>query len=847
MSFTPSENPITNPTRESYTELKPFRFWCQKVLPLVYDDSLSYYELLCKVVDYLNKTMEDVDNMNTDMDTLYSNFQEFQEGTFRIYNELVDYVNTYFDELDVQEEIDNKLDAMVTSGELVTILQPSIADEVSTWLSEHLTPTSPTIDNTLTVSGAGADAKVTGDYIRKFGFTYDSSIKGPDLYKGFYSNDGVFVANDSYFATSLIPYDFNSLSKSSETRCRLMLWNDSKEAVDNIAIDGVVTDYYIPNCSYFCVWGAETNFTIEKSNMFKGYLTNADVYNYDNTYNLSDFIDVTKINYITRGEETSVTFHYYDGNKNLIGYETLTGAQFKINSKYKYFRFFTHDTVSLRYISDGTIINFSNGFITSNGTYVPDESYICSDYIPNDLITKFVFDGTKNYHIHLFDKYYNHISTYALECEGNVFNTINNAYYIRVWCQAPLSFGFVLTGKNNIYDLPVTFMDGYIDNQGVLFVNTNYNLSNYIPCHEVKAINKMDSSEYGINVDYFDENFNYVGWGNRGTRGSIKIKNYKYFRFWFNKNLTDYEVVYNKDTKITIFGDSWSDNNPEHTTYTKWTELIKNNYNAEIFAQNGSSITGNTPSYGENGNILGQINQYLNSPNYSDVFIFMCGINDYRSGVAKESVATKLLEHLNTIKTLHPSARIIYINNHQLFIDANQIKYFNYIRSIVRENGYESYSMNGWIPTTGYIDDKIHPNNIGYKYVYDNIMSILNGGSPKTIKSMVHLASASLNDQNIYLCEEWVNDLPVYTCYDLIPNTGLGNTYNYSITNNNTLLACVNFVLHLFKKGLNNVAQCYIENSTSMTEFSTISTMNLIIITPSSNTGAYLTDNYIEM
>lgn len=43
-----------------YHALRPFRFWCQKVLPLVYDDSLSYYELLCKVVDYLNKTREDL-------------------------------------------------------------------------------------------------------------------------------------------------------------------------------------------------------------------------------------------------------------------------------------------------------------------------------------------------------------------------------------------------------------------------------------------------------------------------------------------------------------------------------------------------------------------------------------------------------------------------------------------------------------------------------------------------------------------------------------------------------------------------------------------------------------------
>ncbi len=35
-----------------------FNFWCYKVLPLVYDDSLSYYEVLCKVVIYINKLIE---------------------------------------------------------------------------------------------------------------------------------------------------------------------------------------------------------------------------------------------------------------------------------------------------------------------------------------------------------------------------------------------------------------------------------------------------------------------------------------------------------------------------------------------------------------------------------------------------------------------------------------------------------------------------------------------------------------------------------------------------------------------------------------------------------------------
>lgn len=39
-------------------DLKTFWFWCFKVLPLVYDNSLSYYEVLCKVVDYINKLIE---------------------------------------------------------------------------------------------------------------------------------------------------------------------------------------------------------------------------------------------------------------------------------------------------------------------------------------------------------------------------------------------------------------------------------------------------------------------------------------------------------------------------------------------------------------------------------------------------------------------------------------------------------------------------------------------------------------------------------------------------------------------------------------------------------------------
>lgn len=38
--------------------IEKLRYWCYKVLPLVYDDSLSYYEVLCKVVEKLNELVE---------------------------------------------------------------------------------------------------------------------------------------------------------------------------------------------------------------------------------------------------------------------------------------------------------------------------------------------------------------------------------------------------------------------------------------------------------------------------------------------------------------------------------------------------------------------------------------------------------------------------------------------------------------------------------------------------------------------------------------------------------------------------------------------------------------------
>ena len=54
----------------NYRDLTEFRFWCFKVLPLVYDDELSYYEVICKCVDYINNLIENDKAIINDVEKL---------------------------------------------------------------------------------------------------------------------------------------------------------------------------------------------------------------------------------------------------------------------------------------------------------------------------------------------------------------------------------------------------------------------------------------------------------------------------------------------------------------------------------------------------------------------------------------------------------------------------------------------------------------------------------------------------------------------------------------------------------------------------------------------------------
>lgn len=69
-----------------HKDITPLRFWAQKILPLTYDDSLSYYESLCKFADKVNEL---IDRMN-----LYE--EEYKDYV----DEHVSFLKTYIDEQD---------------------------------------------------------------------------------------------------------------------------------------------------------------------------------------------------------------------------------------------------------------------------------------------------------------------------------------------------------------------------------------------------------------------------------------------------------------------------------------------------------------------------------------------------------------------------------------------------------------------------------------------------------------------------------------------------------------------------------------------------------------------------
>jgi hypothetical protein len=93
-------------------------------------DALTDYELLCLVVKFLNDVIANQNEQNASITRMYESFLALQDYVNNTkdeledaFNNLDDYVRNYFANLDVQDEINNKLDQMLEDGVLEQIIE----------------------------------------------------------------------------------------------------------------------------------------------------------------------------------------------------------------------------------------------------------------------------------------------------------------------------------------------------------------------------------------------------------------------------------------------------------------------------------------------------------------------------------------------------------------------------------------------------------------------------------------------------------------------------------------------------------------------------------------------------
>lgn len=104
--------------KQNYDDLNnitPFKLCVLTNFPFIEADfdAVTNYQLLCKVVEKLNEIIANTDKQNSNIELLETNFTT-------LYN----YVKNYFDNLDVQEEINDKLDKMAEDGSLSVLIKP---------------------------------------------------------------------------------------------------------------------------------------------------------------------------------------------------------------------------------------------------------------------------------------------------------------------------------------------------------------------------------------------------------------------------------------------------------------------------------------------------------------------------------------------------------------------------------------------------------------------------------------------------------------------------------------------------------------------------------------------------
>ena len=249
-----------------------------------------------------------------------------------------------------------------------------------------------------------------------------------------------------------------------------------------------------------------------------------------------------------------------------------------------------------------------------------------------------------------------------------------------------------------------------------------------------------------------------------------------------NNNITDIENLKNevdnleiKQDKLVVFGDSWSDLEVPDSIWST-TLASELNLNLISYAKDSSGFV--EPS-------TNLIRTQIANFNASDVLkdtvkyiVVMGGINDYNNGVTAYNLYEEIKSCLDTLQSICPNAKILYVSNCKYPYTKNQLDYWYQVHNAVLK--YNSLNLINKIGLPLF-SNSYHLTQVGQVWLAKNINSCLTGG-----ELLTYLDTRTFEDSNVKIQYNTIpltnNSVMVTISLYLKQSLTSGYTYNISDT-----------------------------------------------------------------
>ena len=462
----------------NYPKLAPFKWFVLQNFPFIeYDfDALTNWQLFCKLGKEMNKIIEKVNISGEQVENLTNAF-----------NELESYVNNYFENLDIQDEINTKLDEMAESGELADIIAQYLESQaVIGFNNVNEMINSENLSNNSIVKTLGFHSYNDGGgaFYKIREITNQDVINNKDLFA---------IVNDNTLVAELIKTKEINIKQLGSKGNGI----DDDFSIIQYAIDSTPNGtIYFPNGTYLITEPIVTSANYQKTVSLK--LEKNAIIKASSGFPLNDFM------LYIGGKDTESQSLYNNGVRSM-----LEGGIFDCNSR--------ASGISLFGISP-TITNTEIRNFTLVGIYVPYGMHAGSGdcYINNAVIMGTNVDESIALNVVAMDNIFENIRTSKSEIgikvsgNGNYFTNIHPLQSNDDTTRYNNTIGFLVDAWNN------TFTNCYSDNFSTGFLNKNSkrNYYNNLTCfwwsggnYNQKAFveeNTLTSVIEGLFVEFHD-------------------------------------------------------------------------------------------------------------------------------------------------------------------------------------------------------------------------------------------------------------------------------------------------------------------------------------------------------